>query len=114
LYGPQTQQRYVEDGHEPTTQDPVEKLRPMTTIKIRLAPKSSRDHILGPYGDAIKIAITSPPVDGKANAHLIKFLSKRLKVAKSAICIVSGELSRDKVLQIDGLSQAEVMEKLLP
>jgi len=82
-------------------------------ISIRLAPKSSRDKVLGPHGDAIKIAITAPPVDGKANAHLIKFLSKRLKIAKSAISIVSGELCRDKVLQIDGLNEAEVLDKLL-
>jgi len=82
-------------------------------IAIRLAPKSSRDKVLGPYGEQIKIAITAPPIDGKANAHLIKFLSKRLKIAKSAITIVSGELCRDKVVQIEGLSQAEAMDKLL-
>ncbi len=82
-------------------------------IAIRLTPKSARDKVLGPHGDAIKIAITAPPVEGKANAHLIKFLSKRLKVAKSAITIASGELSRDKLVDVTGLSAEAARSALL-
>ena len=72
-----------------------------------------RDKILGPHGDALKIAITAPPVEGKANAHLIKFLSKRLKVPKSAITIASGELSRDKVVDVDGITVEHATHALL-
>ncbi|MCL4115596.1 UNVERIFIED_CONTAM: hypothetical protein GTU68_058643 [Idotea baltica] len=52
-------------------------------------------------GDRLKIAITAPPVDGKANKHLVKFLAKQFKVAKSQINIVSGETDRDKTVQIE-------------
>ena len=54
-------------------------------LRLYLQPKASRDQFVGQHGDELKIAITAPPVDGKANAHLVKFLSKQFKVAKSAI-----------------------------
>ena len=70
------------------------------TLKLYLQPKASRNAILGLHGDEIKIAITAPPVDGKANAHLIKFLAKECKVAKSKVLIKKGELSRHKLICI--------------
>lgn len=69
-------------------------------LPILLQPKASRDRIIGWHGEELKIQITAPPVDGKANAHLIKFLAKQFKVAKGQIEIVSGELSRHKRLHI--------------
>jgi len=69
-------------------------------LPILLQPKASRDKLVGWQGNELKITITAPPVDGKANAHLIKFLSKQFKVAKSAITIEAGELSRHKRLRI--------------
>lgn len=74
------------------------------TLNVYLQPKASRDQIQGWHGEgddqALKIAITAPPIDGKANAHLIKFLSKQFKVSKSSIEIVAGELNRHKRLKI--------------
>ncbi|RKF15943.1 YggU family protein [Alginatibacterium sediminis] len=69
-------------------------------LRVYLQPKASRDQILGLHDGALKIAITAPPVDGKANAHLIKYLSKQLSIAKSKISISSGELNRHKRLHI--------------
>lgn len=69
-------------------------------LRLVLQPKSSRDQFVGILGDELKIAITAPPVDGKANAHLIKFLSKQFKVAKGAISIEKGLLSRHKRVRI--------------
>jgi len=69
-------------------------------LPILLQPKASRDRIVGWQGEELKIAITAPPVDGKANAHLIKFLSKQFKVAKRAITLEAGELSRHKRVRI--------------
>jgi uncharacterized protein len=69
-------------------------------VKLYLQPKASRDDWVGEYGDAIKIAITAPPVDGKANAHLLGFLAKSFKVAKSAVVIEKGELSRHKTVLV--------------
>ena len=54
-------------------------------LKIILQPKASKDQIVGLHDDELKIAITAPPVDGQANAHLLKFLSKAFKVPKRAI-----------------------------
>ena len=69
-------------------------------LRLVLQPKSSRDQFVGMLGDELKIAITAPPVDGKANAHLVKFLSKQFKVAKSAINVEKGLLSRHKLVRI--------------
>ena len=56
-------------------------------LKIILQPKASKDQIVGLHDDELKITITAPPVDGQANAHLLKFLSKTFKVPKSAIIL---------------------------
>lgn len=69
-------------------------------LRLYIQPKASRDNIVGLHGDELKIAITAPPVDGKANAHLTKFLSKQFKVAKGKIIIEKGELGRHKQVRI--------------
>lgn len=74
-------------------------------LRLYIQPKASRDNIVGLHGDELKIAITAPPVDGKANAHLIKFLSKQFKVAKSDIDIEKGELGRHKQIRIHSPGQ---------
>lgn len=65
-----------------------------------MQPKASRDEWVGLHGDEIKVAITAPPVDGKANAHLIKFLAKSFNVSKSAIVLEKGELTRHKTVLV--------------
>ncbi|NAW99061.1 MULTISPECIES: DUF167 family protein YggU [unclassified Vibrio] len=69
-------------------------------LKLYIQPKVSRDSIVGLHGEELKIAITAPPVDGKANAHLTKFLAKQFKVAKGLIEIEKGELGRHKQVRI--------------
>lgn len=69
-------------------------------LTLRIQPKASRDEVCGEHGEAIKIRITAPPVEGKANAHLIQLLAKRFKVPKSRVTLISGESSRDKVVRI--------------
>src|SRR5690606_13487993 len=69
-------------------------------LRLYLQPKSSRDEWIGLYNDAIKVAITAPPIDGKANQHLLKFLAKSFKVAKSDVVLEKGQLSRHKVVLI--------------
>ena len=65
-------------------------------LRILLQPKASKDHIVGLHEDELKISITAPPVDGQANAHLLKYLSKLFKVPKSTIVLEKGELNRHK------------------
>ena len=67
---------------------------------MRVQPKSSKDEFAEVLGERIKLRITAPPVDGKANKHLIKLLSKWFKVPKSSISIKSGETGRNKHLII--------------
>ncbi|WP_305839139.1 DUF167 family protein YggU [Photobacterium leiognathi] len=70
-------------------------------VRLYIQPKASRDQIVGLHGDEIKIAITAPPVDGKANAHLLKYLSKQFKVAKGLIHVEKGLQGRHKQVRIE-------------
>lgn len=66
-------------------------------LNIRLQPRASRDEIIGPQADGrLKIRITAPPVDGKANEHLIRYLAEVCKVSRSAVTLVSGQTGRNK------------------
>ncbi|PKG76386.1 YggU family protein [Shewanella sp. Choline-02u-19] len=69
-------------------------------LQLYIQPKASRDQIVGLHGEELKIAITAPPVDGKANAHLTKFLSKAFKVPKGDITILKGLMGRHKQVLI--------------
>ncbi len=69
-------------------------------LRLYIQPKASRDKIVGLHGDELKIAITAPPIDGKANAHLSKYLAKQFKVAKGLISIEKGELGRHKQVRV--------------
>ncbi|MGI3002892.1 DUF167 family protein YggU [Shewanella algae] len=70
-------------------------------LNLYIQPKASRDQLVGLHGEEFKVAITAPPVDGKANAHLTKYLSKAFKVPKGKIVIVKGELGRHKQVRIE-------------
>ncbi|GLO59866.1 UPF0235 protein [Vibrio sp. MACH09] len=69
-------------------------------VRLYVQPKASRDKMIGLHGEELKIAITAPPIDGKANEHLTKYLSKQFKVAKKNIAIEKGELGRHKQVRI--------------
>ena len=69
-------------------------------IRLYIQPKASRDQIVGLHGDELKVAITAPPVDGQAHAHLIKFLARQFRVAKGMVTIEKGELGRHKQIRI--------------
>jgi uncharacterized protein (TIGR00251 family) len=69
-------------------------------LRLYIQPKASRDAIVGLHGDEVKVAITAPPVDGQANAHLMKYLAKQFRVAKSQVVIEKGELGRHKQVKI--------------
>ena len=69
-------------------------------LRLYIQPKASRDSIIGLHGDELKVAITAPPVDGQANAHLVKYLAKQFRVAKNHVLIEKGELGRHKQVKI--------------
>lgn len=70
------------------------------TLSLHVQPGAKKTEVSGLYGDALKIRLAAPPVDGKANTALIAFVAKRLGLAKSAVRLKSGQTSRDKVLEI--------------
>jgi uncharacterized protein len=69
-------------------------------LNLHIQPRASHDELVGPHGDRLKVRITAPPVDGKANEHLIRFLAKTFGVPKSQVTLVSGETGRDKRISI--------------
>lgn len=69
-------------------------------LRLYIQPKASRDTVIGLHGDEVKVAITAPPVDGQANAHLVKYLAKQFRVAKSQVLLEKGELGRHKQVKI--------------
>lgn len=77
-----------------------------------IQPKSSINAIAGIHGDAIKITITAPPVDGKANEHLCKCVAKLAGIPKSAVELISGATSRRKVVRLSGIKKAELLKLL--
>jgi uncharacterized protein (TIGR00251 family) len=77
-------------------------------INVKLIPRSSRNEIIGKENDGIKIKLTAPPVDGRANKALVQFLANKLGVPKQDIEIVSGERSRKKSIRINGISTEKV------
>ncbi|MDP9187507.1 MAG: DUF167 domain-containing protein [Verrucomicrobiota bacterium] len=85
----------------------------MATLGIHIVPNGKIDKVVGEHGDAIKIKLRAPAVEGKANAALISFLAKRLKVPARMIVLLRGQKSRDKVIRIDGLSEKDVRRRLL-
>jgi len=65
-------------------------------LRIKAQPKASKDEFAEVLGNRLKIRITAPPVDGKANQHLIKFLAKQFRVSKSQIELLAGDSAREK------------------
>jgi len=82
------------------------------TFAVKVHPRATKNAITGEVGDAIKLALTAPPVDGKANEACIEFFAKLLKVPRSSVTIAAGQTSRNKVIRVAGLSAEEVRKRL--
>jgi len=82
------------------------------TFAIRVQPRARKNAIVGEIGDALKIALTAPPVEGRANQACIEFLAEFLKVPRSSVTIASGQTSRRKVIRVAGLSAQELRQRL--
>jgi uncharacterized protein len=84
------------------------------TLAVRVHPGARKVGVTGVHADAVKIALTAPPVDGKANEALIAFLAEALRLPRARIAIVVGATSRAKLVRITGKSAAEVAAALFP
>ncbi len=79
-------------------------------LKVRVQPRASRTEIAGQHGDALKIRLAAPPVEGAANEELVAFLARRLRVPKSSVSIIKGIRARDKVVEVVGVEEEKVRE----
>ena len=82
------------------------------TFAVKVRPRAKKNAITGEVGDALKVALTAPPVDGKANAACIEFFAKLLNVPRSSVTIASGQNTRNKVIRVAGLTAQQVRDRL--
>ena len=84
----------------------------MTIVRIRVVPNAKVDSVVGEHAGAMKIKLRAQAVEGKANAALIRFLAEQLKLPRHAIVLQRGHRSRDKLIQIDGLTAEDVRTRM--
>ena len=82
------------------------------TFAVRVHPRAKKNAITGQVGDVFKVALTAPPVDGKANQGCIDFFAKLLNVPRSSVTIAAGQTSRKKVIRVAGLTAQQVRDRL--
>jgi uncharacterized protein len=82
------------------------------TFAVKVHPRAKKNAITGEVGDALKLSLTAPPADGKANESCIEFFAKLLKVPRSSVTIAAGLTSRNKVIRVAGLSAEDVRKRL--
>ena len=80
---------------------------------MHVVPRAAATSIAGRHGDAVKIRLAAPPVDGAANEELIRFLAERLSVPRSAVAIAAGRSSRRKSVTIAGMETADALRLLV-
>lgn len=84
----------------------------MTVLKVKVQPGASKNEIAGKWLDMLKVKVTAQPESGKANKACIELLSKELGIPRSKIQILKGHKSREKQLEINGLTELEILNKL--
>jgi uncharacterized protein len=91
---------------------PVKATAAGCSFQVRVHPRAKKNAIAGELGDALKISLTAPPVEGKANDACIRFLADLLQVPRSSVTIAAGDTSRNKVIHVSGLTAAHAQERL--
>ena len=91
---------------------PIQETNSGVVFHIRVLPRSSRCEVVGVQDNALKIKITAPPVEGKANAECVRFLSDVLGVRKNRITIKAGQKSKNKTVSISGMTKEEVLSAI--
>ena len=91
---------------------PIQEASGSVTFAVKIHPRAKKNAITGELGDVLKLSLTAPPVDGKANDACIEFFAKFLKVPRASVTIASGQSSRTKVIRVAGLSAEEVRKRI--
>ena len=103
-----TKSRRAYDWHMIAVQETAAGL----TFRVKVQPRTKRNAVVGELGDVLKVALTAPPIDGRANEACIEFFAELLKLPRSSITIVSGQNSRNKVIRVTGISVKELRRVL--
>lgn len=82
------------------------------TFAVKIHPHARKNAITGELGNALKLSLTSPPIEGRANEACIEFFANLLKVPRSSVTIASGQTSRQKVIRVSGLSAEELRGRI--
>jgi len=82
------------------------------TFTVKVQPRARRNAVIGALGDDLKISLTAPPLDGRANEACIEFFSQALRVPKSAVAIVSGQTNRRKLVRVTGITATQLRQRL--
>ena len=90
----------------------VRELEDGLEIMIHAQPRASRSEVVGLHGDALKVRLAAPPVDGAANAELIRVMAKVLGVPKSSVEVTHGHSGRSKVVRVAGLAVEDARRRL--
>ena len=93
-------------------QDAHATLASSCTLAIKAIPGAPKNEVCGWLGDALKVKIHAPPVEGRANEALVEFFAEALDVPRRAVTLVRGDTSRHKTIRIDGLARPEVLRRL--
>lgn len=81
-------------------------------LNLHIQPGAKKTEVAGPHGDALKIRLAAPPVDGKANAALVEFIAAQVGCGRAAVALVSGQASRAKRVRVAGMTPDEVAARL--
>jgi uncharacterized protein (TIGR00251 family) len=92
--------------------DVIEPTATGVRVRLHVQPRASRSELAGRHGDAIKVRLTAPPVDGAANEALLRFLASRLQVPRSAMSLVAGAAGRSKVVAIEAITLEDAHRRL--
>ena len=85
---------------------------PRASLKVRVQPRASRDQVVGYRGDQLRLRVAAPPEDGRANEAVIALLARALGLPQSRVSILRGHASRNKLVLIEGVDEAEVQRRL--
>lgn len=91
---------------------PIRESSGVVTFAVKVHPRAKKNAITGEVSDRLKISLTAPPIDGKANEACIEFFAKLLKVPRTSVTIASGKTGRKKVIRVAGLSVEELRKRL--
>jgi hypothetical protein len=91
---------------------PIRELGDGATFAVKVHPRAKKNGITGEVGDALKVSLTTPPVEGRANEACVEFFAKLLKVPRSSVTIASGQSSRNKVIRVEGVTGQYVRDRL--